>query len=118
MPDAARKKELKELYKRMKPEMGVVGFTCKATGKTYLAPTNNIKATLNSMRFQLGLGTYLRRALQSDWKQYGEEGFAVETLETLPYDKDDEMKTDYSEELAVLCALWAEKLEHAEEINP
>lgn len=32
------------------------------------------------------------------------------------YDKDDETKTDYSEELTLLCRLWQEKLPDHEEV--
>ena len=40
----------------------------------------------------------------------------MDVLEKLPYDKDDETKTDYSEELTLLCRLWQEKLPDHEEI--
>ena len=42
--------------------------------------------------------------------------FCVDVLEKLPYDKDDETKTDYSEELTLLCRLWQEKLPDHEEV--
>ena len=70
MPSEARKRELKEQYKAMRPEMGVFVFRCVPTG----------------------------------------------VLEKLPYDKDDETKTDYSEELTLLCRLWQEKLPDHEEV--
>ena len=95
MPSEARKRELKEQYKAMRPEMGVFVFRCVPTGKNYVGWTHDLKGTLNSLRFQLELGS---------------------CREKLPYDKDDETKTDYSEELTLLCRLWQEKLPDHEEV--
>ena len=47
---------------------------------------------------------------------HGGAAFCVDVLEKLPYDKDDETKTDYSEELTLLCRLWQEKLPDHEEV--
>ena len=100
MPSEARKRELKEQYKAMRPEMGVFVFRCVPTGKNYVGWTHDLKGTLNSLRFQLELGSCREKAV----------------LEKLPYDKDDETKTDYSEELTLLCRLWQEKLPDHEEV--
>mgnify|MGYP000851277450 CR=1 FL=1 len=56
MPSEARKRELKEQYKAMRPEMGVFVFRCVPTGKNYVGWTHDLKGTLNSLRFQLELG--------------------------------------------------------------
>ena len=116
MPSEARKRELKEQYKTMRSEMGVFAFRCVPTGKSYLGWTHDLKGTLNSLRFQLELGSCREKALQEAWRAHGGAAFRVEVLETLPYEKENETKTDYSEELALLCGLWQEKLTDHEEI--
>ena len=67
------------------------------------------------------LGAFLlcscrEKALQEAWRVHGGAAFCVDVLEKLPYDKDDETKTDYSEELTLLCRLWQEKLPDHEEV--
>lgn len=49
MPSEARKRELKEQYKAMRPEMGVFVFRCVPTGKNYVGWTHDLKGTLNSL---------------------------------------------------------------------
>lgn len=46
MPSEARKRELKEQYKAMRPEMGVFVFRCVLTGKNYVGWTHDLKGTL------------------------------------------------------------------------
>ena len=116
MPSEARKRELKEHYKAMSPEMGVFVFRCVPTGKNYVGWTHDLKGTLNSLRFQLELGSCREKVLQEAWRVHGGAAFCVDVLEKLPYDKDDETKTDYSEELTLLCRLWQEKLPDHEEV--
>ncbi|MCL2751678.1 MAG: GIY-YIG nuclease family protein, partial [Firmicutes bacterium] len=102
------RKALKERYKRMKPDMGVFVFKCMPTGKAYLGFSQNVKAELNSLTFQLKLGSYpTNRNLLKDWIEYGEAFFEVAVIELLGYDKD-ESKTDYAEDLKLLRACCAE----------
>ncbi|MFR9159995.1 MAG: GIY-YIG nuclease family protein [Ruthenibacterium lactatiformans] len=115
MPSEARKRELKEQYKAMRPEMGVFVFRCVPTGKNYVGWTHDLKGTLNSLRFQLSraaAGKGAAGGVACSWWS----GVCVDVLEKLPYDKDDETKTDYSEELTLLCRLWQEKLPDHEEV--
>ena len=71
MPSEARKRELKEQYKAMRPEMGVFVFRCVPTGKNYVGWTHDLKGTLNSLRFQLELGSCREKALQEAWRVHG-----------------------------------------------
>lgn len=88
----------------------------RSHGQNYVGWTHDLKGTLNSLRFQLELGSCREKALQEAWRVHGGAAFCADVLEKLPYDKDDETKTDYSEELALLCRLWQEKLPDHEEI--
>lgn len=111
-----RKKELKAAYKEMKPDMGIYMYKCNPTGKIYMGASQRLKAIMNRTNFQLGMGSFLNKNVQNDWNQYGEENFTVKILDTLEYDKRDEGKTDYTEDLEVLLAEWMEKYEDAEVI--
>ncbi|HHV44985.1 MAG TPA: GIY-YIG nuclease family protein [Firmicutes bacterium] len=104
-----RRKELKEQYRQMKPEMGIFLIRSRRESVGYLEATQNLKSTINSTVFKLNFGNHPNKKLQELWKKEGEAGFTIEVLETLPYDKD-ESKTDYSEELAILRTIWEEKL--------
>ena len=104
-----RKKELKEIYKNMRTDMGVFGVRSNFSNKILIEETPNLKGRMNRAKFQLSAGSFPNKDLQADWKQGGEAGFTIEVLETLEYDKD-ESKTDYSEELALLKMIWEEKL--------
>ena len=104
-----RKKELKEKYKQMKPEMGIFLIKEKKSGKYHIEGTQNLKGKMNGMLFQLKMGNNSNKKLQEDWKLKGEENFTVEVLERLEYE-DDETKIDYSQELEIMKLIWQEKL--------
>lgn len=104
-----RYKELKQLYKEMKPPMGAYIIRNTVNGKSFMNVSKDIKSTFNSYRFQLKMGSLMIRELQKDWKEYGEEAFEFEVLEELEYDEKGE-KTDYSEELEIMKMIWLERL--------
>ena len=104
-----RKRELKEQYKQMRPDMGVLGVRSKQENWYYIEGTQNLRATLNGIRFKLETGFYPSKELLKKWQEQGEEQFIFEVLEQLEYGKD-ETKTDYSDDLALLVMEWEEKL--------
>ena len=109
MLDRARKKELQEQYKQMKPDMGIFAIRNLENGKCWLAVSQNLKGAVNSALFQLNFGSFRVRDLQRDWTALGASRFSVDILETLKYEED-ETKTDYGEELAILRMIWEERL--------
>lgn len=104
-----RKKQLKQQYQEMKPDMGIMAVRSKCSNKCFLQTTQNLRGTINSTRFKLEAGIHPNRELQQDWNKFGEDCFFIEILEQLEYDQD-ETKTDYTEELAILQMVWEEKL--------
>jgi len=104
-----RKKELKEQYRQMKPDMGILIIRSKVNNKCYIEGTQDLKSRINRYKFQLGFGSHPSQELQKDWKESGESNFIMEVLENLEYDKD-ESKTDYMEDLTLLQMIWEEKL--------
>lgn len=104
-----RRKELKEQYKNMKPDMGIFEIKSKFNNKCHIETTQDLKSTINSTKFKLETGSHPNRELQKEWKDFGAENFTIEILENLEYGKD-ESKTDYKEDLALLQMIWEEKL--------
>ncbi len=104
-----RKRELKEQYKQMKADMGIIIVQNKSNNKYILVTSQNLGGMVNRLRFQLNFGGYTCIDLQKEWKELGEGGFNIKILEKLDYDKD-ESKTDYSEELGIMELMWTEKL--------
>lgn len=104
-----RKKELKQQYKQMKPDMGIIGIRSKQEEWYYLEGTQNLRATLNGIRFKLESGFFPSRELLKKWQEQGGHNFTFDVLEKLEYDKD-ETKTDYTDDLALMLMEWEEKL--------
>lgn len=108
--DKLKKKKLLLEYKHRKTEMGVFLFKCISTGKNYIGCDHDTKGTINSNKFKLGAGLHPNKELQNDWKEHGEPAFSIEVIELLPYDKDDESKTDYTKELEALRDKWIDNI--------
>lgn len=104
-----RKKELKEEYKLMKPEMGVFIIRSKTNNKYFLEGTQNLKGYINGTVFKLDSGSHPNKELQKEWTELGRDKFTVDILERLEYDED-ESRTDYKDDLDLLCMEWEEKL--------
>lgn len=93
----------------MKPQMGIFIIRSNSSAKCYLETTQNIKGTINGMKFRLESGSHRNKELQKDWIEYGKTKFIIEVLETLEYDEN-ESKSDYSEELLLLKMIWEVRL--------
>jgi hypothetical protein len=104
-----KKKELKEKYKQMKPNMGVYVIRCSANDKCYICSTKNLNGKINRDRFSLELGSHSNNELQKAWNTFGKDKFTIDIIDTLEYDKD-ESKIDYLEDLETLKEIWKEKL--------
>lgn len=104
-----RKKELKELYKQTKPQMGIFIVRSKLSNRCYIQATQDLRGVMNGAKARLGGGMHPYLELQKEWSEFGADSFSFEILETLEYDKD-ESKTDYTEELALLQMIWEENL--------
>ena len=105
-----RKRELKQLYKMTKPDMGIFIIRPSEGKKCYLQATPDLRGVMNGALVRLNGGAHPNRELQQAWSERGAEHFTMEVLEKLKYDKD-ETKTDYSEELELLRMIWEEKHE-------
>lgn len=101
--DINRKKELQEVYRNRRPEMGVVALRCLATEESFLGATRDTKAELNSLRAKLDGGQHPNKRLQELWNTHNVEGFEMLVLQTLKYENPDDVDTEELEELRELC---------------
>ena len=104
-----RRKELKEQYKNIKPDMGIFIVHSKYSNKCHIENAKDLKSKINRTKFQLELGSHPNKELQKEWKDHVETDFIIEILEKLEYDKDKPNK-DYAEDLELLQIIWTEKL--------
>jgi nitrate/nitrite-specific signal transduction histidine kinase len=103
-----RREIIKEYKNSIRP-MGIVQVKNIKNGRVYLAASANTAGTINSIRFQLRMGTFLPSpALARDWKELGEQSFAIEVIDELK--PVDDPAYDYQEDLKALEAMWLEKL--------
>lgn len=98
-----RRKQLREEYKNRKPEMGILAFTSKQTGESYLFPSRDIKAGFNRIRLQLDIGSHPNAKLQAGWSQWGESGFVQTVAEQINYEQVGDVSQDDLETLLELC---------------
>jgi hypothetical protein len=103
------RRELIKEYKSALRPMGIVQVKNLRSGRVYLTASANTPGTINSIRFQLKMGSFLPSAdLAKDWKEMGEKSFVVEVLDELK--PVDDPVHDYAADLKELEAIWVEKL--------
>lgn len=90
--------------------MGVFAIRNTASGKVLLGSALNLPGALNGARFRLRMGAHSNRDLQRDWNELGADHFAFEVLDVLEA-ADPDPAHDYRDDLAVLEALWIERLQ-------
>jgi hypothetical protein len=104
-----RRKKIKE-YKNTVLSMGIVQVRNVKNGRIYLSASANMTGTMNSIRFQLRMGSFLPcPELAKDWRDLGEDSFVIEVLDELKPVNDDPGR-DYQEDLKELEKIWREKL--------
>jgi nitrate/nitrite-specific signal transduction histidine kinase len=103
------RREMIKGYKNSLRPMGIVQVKNIRNNRIYLAASVNTTGKINSIRFQLKMGTFLPSAgLAQDWKELGEESFVVEVLDELK--PVDDPAYDYRDDLKALETMWLEKL--------
>lgn len=102
--------DLKRAYKEAEPKAGIYQIRNTANGKVLLGSSTNLHGPLNRHRFMLKFGSHQNRALQSDFKEFGEAAFVFEIVEILEKKNDD---PDFSLERALeaLEERWVEKVQ-------
>jgi hypothetical protein len=96
-------------YKNSVRPMGIVQVRNIRNNRVYLTASANTPGTINSIRFQLKMGTFLPSpGLAQAWKEQGEQSFVFEVLDELK--PVDDPAYDYQDDLRALEAMWLEKL--------
>lgn len=107
------RKALKRAYLEEKKERGVYAVCNQERKTAYVGASLALKGAINGCLFQLRYGSHPCMDLQADFTAADGQGFAVQTLEILPYAKGGEEPpaAAVKEDLACLRDLWREKLQ-------
>lgn len=85
-----RRKELVQAYvlkeAEEETESGVYQVRNKSNGKVFIGSSRNI-SKLNGVSFQLNMGSFLNKALQKEWTEFGESKFEITILESFSEEK-------------------------------
>ena len=111
---AIDRKEAVRKYKETPRTMGVLVIRNKATGKALIGSSTDVPARLNRHRAALQFGKHPSRELQDDWNTLGADAFEFAALDTLK--PSEEQASDPSDDLAVLEAMWRDKLSGSGEL--
>lgn len=110
--DKDRRKELREQYDNIHPDMGVVTWRCGDS--IWVMTTTDANASFNGMSFQLKLGSWPGRELQRAYSANPDR--FVWTLEKqLEYDDPNE---DHSDDLEILLMEFMEEYPNARPMKP
>ena len=107
------KKEIKKQYKQTITPMGIIQIKNLVNGKIFIERGKNLPGNLNSVKFQLKIGSFMNQELQKDYNHLGEEKFSFEILDRLEPKED--LSYDYTEDLKILEEMWLEKLQPFDE---
>jgi hypothetical protein len=118
-PDKARRRELAERYRETPREAAVYIIRNTRTGGALLGSTHDLAGLRSRLEFArtTGIGSALDGRLAAEIRRDGIEAFELEVLDTVerrPGSTDAETAAD----LAVLEALWREKLDPATDHDP
>jgi hypothetical protein len=80
------RKELVRQYKEIKVQAGIYAVRCTASGRVWVGPSRNLKATKNGLWSGLQAGFHRETSLQAEWTAKGVEAFEYEALEVLSED--------------------------------
>ena len=104
-----KRKQMKNEYKQSLRPMGVLQVKSLINGKVLVVGCSNLDGKINSIKFQLEMGSHMNKGLQQDWNDYGEENFSFEVIEQI--EPDDGLLRDYKDDISVLEELWLERLQ-------
>jgi len=102
------RREAIRAYKEAPRPAGVYRVTHLPSGRLLLGSSPDAPAMLNRIRAQLRMRGHPNRRLQQDWEADGPDAFEFEVLDLL--DRTEGSTDVPAEELAVLEALWSEKV--------
>ncbi|NDI33452.1 DUF2087 domain-containing protein [Chengkuizengella sediminis] len=102
------RKEAVQTYMDTKMEAGVYQIKNNQNQKVFIGSSMNLKS-MNGKQFQLDMGSYPIKKLQSDYKKYGKDAFSFEVLELLEHKEDEHL--DKWDVLKKLEEKWLSELQ-------
>lgn len=112
--DKTRRKELAYDYTHSHRAMGAYRIYNVQDDKSFVGSSVNLEGIWNRHKFMLDAGLHDNKAMQADWKNYGEVGFRFEVLEQIKPEEDFVQDvsdlTKYRKMLPDLETKWLEKL--------
>ncbi len=106
------KKALKAQYKNRTVIGGVFRIRCDAAGQAWLRATTDLQGSKNRFAFSISTDLCAESCMADAWKRHGAAAFSFEVLETLEK-KETQTDREFSDDIAILNALWAEKLKES-----
>ncbi len=86
--EKSKRKELAYNYAHSHRPMGVYRIVNTRNDKTFVGSSLNLDGVWNKHKFMLDIGNHDNKALQADWKEYGEKAFVFEILEQIKPEED------------------------------
>lgn len=86
---------------------GIYQIRNTKNGKVFIASARNV-SKLNGVKFELNMGGHRNKALQSEWKEYGEDAFQFEILDSF---EENGKPAEVNRVLRRLEKEWIEKLQ-------
>ena len=103
------RKELKDEYLQTKSVMGVFQIKNLKTNKVLIVSSTDVHARWNRYKAELKFGSSQNKALQKDWKEFGEDNFEFKILSEIK--QKDNTDIDYNKELKLLTEMTLEDLQ-------
>lgn len=103
------KKALKAQYKNRAVIGGAFLIRCDAAGEAWLRCSTDFRGDQNRFSFSVSTDMCPEPCMANAWKRHGAAAFSFEVLETLEK-KETQTDREFSDDIAVLRGLWAEKL--------
>ena len=101
-------KELRDAYKQMKFPMGVFQIKNVSNNRVFIDSSTDMLSKWNRHKTELRFGGHRNKALQKDWKEYGEGNFVFEILTELK--PSEGQNGSFARELKLLETLILEEL--------
>ncbi len=112
IPNAERKKELKEQYSARHPDKGIVCWKCGE--RRWVMASQDVQKDYNSTSFRLGLSSWPNREMQSAYDS-DPAGFVWSVEALLDYEDPTE---DYTDELTLMLMDYLEQHPEAKPMKP
>lgn len=107
--ETAKRNELKKAYRGRTPVGGIYCIRCQGNQRQWIKSTKDLASQQNKFAFALSIQSCPEPCMRAEWAQYGGQTFTFTVLDPLSR-KEDQTEQEFGEDIALLLALWTEKL--------